>query len=151
MIGRISRRQSRADAKEWARYHARNMCIAPDASSGGGADRINRPVAVKVLERGFVQLLLGYGRPFAMELTRREAAAFPGFMPASNAKFAMGFALDATLRPYTTSPVTTRPKAGHEGLPVTPDELSAAAEAAAYRQLFGGSGARSPHCAMPIF
>lgn len=142
----MSRKLNRKDIRKLAEKTAAEfvssvIAYAPRGNPGGEA--LENTVALKVLARGFAKLFQMHGRPFATQVSEKEALAFGGLAPEPAGRFAIGFAIDGQGRPYATSPVCARPSRNYEGPPLSTVELVKCAERSAFAALF--SEARSPH------
>lgn len=64
----------KAHAKEIARVAARTTL---DMDAAGKVSVVTSPIAIRVLERAYTQMLRHGGRPIALQITEKEARSFP--------------------------------------------------------------------------
>jgi hypothetical protein len=137
-----SRQARKAQARQIAKGFIANMKAR---RNDGEWSNINSPKALKVIERGMVNLIANEGRPFTMQVSHGEAAAFFGDEVDLTGRYAMAFAVDRNGNPYTTLPVCCLPRADYTGPALTADELVAQAEQSAYKELFNEQLGLHPH------
>lgn len=137
---------SRQARKAQARHLAKGFIANMKARQNDGEwSNINSPKAIKIVERGMIKLILNSGRPFAMQISHGEAAAFFGGEVDLTGQYAMAFAVDSNGHPYNTLPVCCLPRADYIGPSPTAGELAAEAERAAYLKLFDEQLGLHPH------
>lgn len=86
---------SRNQAKAVARLVA---SAAYDRDKAGDLVRVSDPKAVGLLEQAFAQLILRGGKPFAMQISASEAAAFPSHDPVEGGSYAIAVGFDVETR-----------------------------------------------------
>lgn len=137
-----TRQARKAQARRMAKDFAARMKIH---LIEGGQSPINSAKAVKIIERGTISLIVNEGRPFTMQISHGEAAAFLGDEVDLTGRYAIAFAVDRNGNPYTTLPVCSYPLADYTGPAPTAQELAQHAEQAAYQALFNEQFGLHPH------
>lgn len=137
-----TRQARKAQARRMAKDFAANMKAR---HNDGGWLAIKSPKALKVIERGLANLIANEGRPFTMQISRGEAAAFLGDEVDLTGRYAIAFAVDKNGKPYTTLPVCSYPLADYTGPAPTAHDLAQHAEQSAYRALFNEQFGLHPH------
>ncbi|WP_374300956.1 hypothetical protein [Paracoccus sp. (in: a-proteobacteria)] len=88
---RLSRKQAKATARVIA-------AATYDTDSDGKLVRVADQKAVGLLERAFTQLFLRRGKPFSMQISASEAAAFPSHVPVAGGSYALAVGFDVETR-----------------------------------------------------
>ncbi|MGN7869413.1 hypothetical protein [Paracoccus sp. 22332] len=94
-FGQGGRRLSRQQAKAVARLIA---SATYDRDASGKLVRVADQRATGLLERAFAQLILRGGKPFAMQISASEAAAFPSHDPVEGGSYAIAVGFDVETR-----------------------------------------------------
>lgn len=94
-FSRAERRATKARAKELA---AKFAAKTYDYDAAGALIRVENPKAIGVLRRAFTHLFERGGAPYAMQITRAEAAAFPRPDAPESVSHAIAVGLDVTQR-----------------------------------------------------
>lgn len=84
---RLTRQQAKATAAVLA-------SAIYDRDEAGNMVRVTDPKARGLLERAFAQLIQRGGKPFAMQISANEAAAFPSHTPITGGSYALAVGFD---------------------------------------------------------
>ncbi|MDS9467930.1 hypothetical protein RGQ15_10170 [Paracoccus sp. MBLB3053] len=94
-FNRAERRANKSRAKELAGKFATKSY---DYDTSGILIRVENPKAIAVLRRAFTHLLERGGDPYAMQITRAEAAAFPRPSAPEGVQHSLAVGIDVTSR-----------------------------------------------------